>query len=510
MRSSYSVYSGNSSITTVASLNDPTEEKRFYDMVVGALETYRAEVGTSPLQMPLGVPQSVLLPSHLKALGRILKDLRLCEHVETFQALNRDRWQALTGMGLKWILNGVHNNTSIKEFKVSDVAWTSMDGQRFIRFLNNSPHVTSVTFEKMTVGTDAAFKSFLKGMVDNRTVRHLSMKSTTFSETTFLMLVALVSENTTLESIDLQHCDFSYHNRAQRFIQAIIDNTSTKLSNIRWPLMRGAVIFMAQMLEYNKTISTIDLSGISLGPHVTLLQRALSQNRVLTSLNLSSTSLNDAHLAVLLEPLWSNDTLTDLDISANQHLTTESAKNIGDMLMQNTGIQVLNVSSISYNMGKDRLAKYIARALRSNSSIHTLKLSNTNTESHGGAFLGEVLAVNHSVHTLDLSQNPGFDDSALAGLLKHIRNNYGLKSLNLSNCKIGDGAVKTVVPWIKTTTVLTVRLNLSGNKMSPATNLAITEAVNSNPLLKNLILGNLSQTPSFYSRLKQEVLFFFQ
>lgn len=470
---------------------DATEEKRYYETLVKPLEAYRASEGVSPPQMPYGGISSILRPDHLRAIARVLKDERLCGNVTSFQAMSGDHWRNLTDLGLKWILNGIHNNKSISEFKVSQVAWNRDDGERFVRFLSNSPHVTIVSFESMTVSGDAALKALLRGMPQNTTVRDLSLRSTSFSETTFSMLLGVISENTTLEKLNLRHCDFSYHNRAQRLMQAIIDNPNTKLKEIGWPLMRGAVLFMAQMLQYNQTISAIDLSNISLGPHVTLLQRALANNKSLKSLNLRSTSINDMNLAVLLEPLWTNDSLTELDISYNSNLTTESAKNLGDMLMQNVGLEILNVSFVaSYSMGKDRLAKYIGRALKTNSTLRQLNLSQSVTESAGAGFLGEALSVNHGLQVLDLSLN-SIDDSALGHLLKHIRNNHGLQSLTLHHTRIGDGAAKILAPWLTTTTTFTVLLDIGQTKMNDSGLIAVKEAIRSNPALRSLELRPL-------------------
>lgn len=464
---------------------DAVEEKRYYETLVGSLETYLLAAGVSPPQMPYGPITSILRLDQLRAIARVLKDERLCANVTSFEAVSGDHWRNLTGLGLKWILNGLHNNKSISTLKISQVAWSREDGERFVRCLSRSPHVTTVNFESMTAQGDAALRVLLREMPSNKTVRDLSLRATTFSETSFTMLLAVVAENTTLEKLNLRHCDFSYHNRAQRLMQALIDNPNTKLVEIGWPLMRGAVLFMAQMLQYNKTISAIDLSNISLGPHVTLLQRALGANTSLKSLNISNTSITDAHLAVLLQPLWTNDSLTELDISHNLNLTGESAKNLGDLLMQNVGLESLNVGRVSANMAKDRLAKYIGRALKTNSTLRKLYLSQSNTESAGAVFIGEALAVNHGLQLLDLSLNPGFDDSALAALLKHISSNHGLQSLNVSTCKLGDGVSKVLVPWLSTTQVLTVLLDIGQNKISQNVLVTVAETIRANPALRS-------------------------
>lgn len=485
-------------------LADPVTEKWFYDMLVGALQTYRSEIGRSPTVMPVTTLSFDMRPFHLKALARVIKDPLLCSDMTSFEADPGHRWKEMKGLGLKWILNAIAANKSIKNIALASLVWDAEDGRRLVRCITNSPHIESLTFKYMTNHNDDALKVLLKSLYANTTIKRLSLAGTTFSETTFNMLICLISTNVTIEFLSLSLCDFTYHNRMQRFMQAIIENTNTKLRDIEYPLMRGAVLMMAQMLQYNRTITTVNLSGIALGPHVTILQHALAHNHVMQSLKLSNTGISDQNLAVLLDPLWTNSALKTFDISSNSKLTKDSAKNIGDMLMQNNGIEELNVSSLQ-SMPKDALAKYIGRALRSNATIHVLNLSSTNTESAGAAILGDALAVNHGLHVLDLSNNYNFDDTALTALLKSIRTCYGLHTLNVSKCKLGDASAKILVPWLKGTATFTQRLDLSSNRLSATSLEFLLDAVKANPVLRSFELVNGAQTRSFFQNLTTDI-----
>jgi len=444
---------------------------------------------------------------HLKAMARVLKEGRWTKAVKKFQAPS---WESLKELGLKWILNALHHNTNVTCFHVDRPQFTREDAPRIVRFIQTSPHITSLSFPTLTNRHDAVFRALLRELPTNTSITHLNIQAASYSETTFNMLLQVVCTNKTLKELNLRHSDFSYHNRAQRFMQAIIDNPETSLEQIHFPLMRGAIIYTAQMLQYNRSLTTIDLSRIALSNHATLLQGALQTNNHLRSLDLSNTSINDAHLASLLDPLWFNTSLQYLNLSQNSGLTNESARNIGEMLMQNTGLTSLNLDYLG--MSKDKLAKRIGASLRANSSLHILSMRSTSTETQGATVLGEALASNHALHFLDLSANAYFDDSALNALMKGLKTNCGLHTLLLERCKLGDSSVKTLVPWLKTTNTFVMRLEISDNKVSGPSLALLREAIASNPALRKFTLGTPTVLPSFLERvssLKSDLASFF-
>jgi Ran GTPase-activating protein (RanGAP) involved in mRNA processing and transport len=478
---------------------DPEKEKQFYKSLVLAYEAFLSETGKIPTCMPVATPNFPVEPYHLKAIARIIKDPRLGKGIETFSAT---AWPNLKQLGLKWILNALHHNPSVRTLRIARGGFELDDDNRLIRFIQSSPHVTSIKLPNLTAcgnAGDLILRALLREMASNSTILNLDLESVTYSEVTFGMLLTMLSTNTTLQKLNLRFTDFSYHNRAQRFMQALIDNPGTALRRIKFPLMRGAVLWTAQMLEYNQSLTNIDLSHIALGSHAALLKRALEMNTQLQILNVASTQLTDTDLAHLLEPLWTNSTLTHLDLSSNSMLSNDSARNIGDMLMQNTGIQTLILDSL-HGIGKDKLAKRLALALRVNSSVHHLSIQSSSTDSAGIAALSEALVINHGLHELKLSHNPINDDS-IATLVKGLKPNFGVHSLWIEQCKFGDSAVKALVPWLKTTNVLTKRLNLGSNRISEASYSFLREAIHSNPALKNLILGSVSVQKSLIERL---------
>jgi hypothetical protein len=489
-------------------LADPEEESKFFTILKSALDAYMSETGSMPSKMPIGNPNFPIQNHHLKAIARILMDPIYGGQVKAFHA---DGWPKLSDMGLKWILHALHHNKGVELLRAVKAKFNSQDGRRLVRFLAASPHIKVLEFPFMTEADDLALRALLQFLPENTSITSLNLEGVRYSETSFNMLLSVVSTNRTLEHLRLSFSDFSYHNRAQRFMQAIIDNPNTALKRIDFPLMRGTVLWTAQMLQYNQSLTHVDLSRVALGTHSGLLQAALKSNTKLINLDLSATSIMDSHLGVLLEPLWFNSTLQVLNLSDNPALGADSARNLGDMLMQNSGLTELHLDRLS-GVPKDKLAKRLAAALKVNGSLHVLTMRETNTEVAGATALAEALTVNHGLQLLNLASNPQFDDACLNPLVKALKTNHGLHSLILNRCKIGDSSIKNLAPFMKTTSTLVVRLDLSDNKISQQSYSFLKDAINSNPLLRKLTLGAPTIQPTLAERLssiRSDVVSFF-
>lgn len=476
----------------------PNDDAEIKFTLQKAYEAMLEETGEVPTKMPPSTPNFTVLPHHLRAMARIMKDPRLGKGITTFESAG---WDSFKQLSLKFILNAIHHNPTIHTLILNKGNFIPRDSMRIARFIRHTPHLTKLEIPYSTSTGDRLLIAVLTELRTNKSLLHLNLRGSSYSEYSFSLLLMAVAENTTLEKLDLQGSDFSYHNRAQRFMQAIIDNEATKLQRIEFPLMRGAVLWTAQMLEYNRSLTTVDLSGTPLSSYVAILKIALERNTTLRHLNLRQTTLSDRDLVDVLEPLWTNTTLTSLNISNNPGLGAESAKNIGELLFQNNTLEELDLSQLS-GMGKDKLASRLAKALISNSSVHVLDLSDSYTSGSGIAELSETLSVNHGLKSLNLSNNASIDDSAVTTLVKGLKANFGLHTLILDNCKFGDTAVKAMLPWLKTTRTLTKRFSISSNKISEATHALLWEAIRSNPALKKLNVSWVHVEKSLSEKLK--------
>jgi hypothetical protein len=161
---------------------------------------------------------------------------------------------------------------------------------------------------------------------------------------------------------------------------------------------------------------------------------------ILTSLTLPANSIDDALVAVLMQGLLANRTITHLDLSHNL---------IGD-----TGVGL------------------IARMLRAGAShcvLSSLRLADNHFGAKSAAALGNALARPDSIMShLDLRMNLIGDEGGQALILGLIDglSSTTLISLNLSNCGIGPKTAEAFVKLISLPHCSLVQCDLSANNLS--------------------------------------------
>eukprot|EP00727_Mastigamoeba_balamuthi_P009294 m51a1_g4988 putative nod3 protein (973) ;mRNA; f:89665-94366 len=98
-------------------------------------------------------------------------------------------------------------------------------------------------------------------------------------------------------------------------------------------------------------------------------------------------------------------------------------------------------------VGDEGLA-LLARSLRTNASLATLRLRDCRVGREGVMRLADGLACNRALRTLDLSGSP-VGDTGLACLSGCLRANRTLQSLLLSRCGVGDAGVVGMAKWLE-------------------------------------------------------------
>lgn len=458
---------------------DVIEEKRFLALLEEAYIDIDTDVEGPTQIFPIANFNFPLKLSHIRAMARFLKSSHLGRGITTFSVTNVP---LLSGLALKWILGAITHHPSIHTIRIDNAKFAPLDGYRIVRFLQQNPKITSLELPNLSGSNDLVIRAILQELATNNYLKRLDIRGAEISQTTFSMLTQLLSNNTTLTYINLNGINFTSYNRAQRLMQAIVDNPSTRIERIDLPIMRGTVFYLAQMMQYNTSLAYINLSSTPLGNNALLLKTCMASNKNLRHLNLRDTSISDQEVTALMEPLWSNTTLQFLDLSQN-NLGEESARNIADMLMTNVGLNELVLDRL-LSMPKDKLAKKISKTFKANSTLTRLSMQNCNIEATGLLSIATGLNGNHSLVHLNLSDNP-IDDSAITGFFKTLNPNHTLESLSFDNCKFGDGAVKAIVAWLKVATKLRY-LSLYGNKFSAANYQLMIQTISSNPAIKNL------------------------
>ena len=159
---------------------------------------------------------------------------------------------------------------------------------------------------------------------------------------------------------------------------------------------------LCQMLQRNKTLTELDLSG----------------NR----------SVSDTGAFFIAEGLILNTSLRTLQLSGCG-ISAEGAKFISGALEINTSLKVIDLGD---NELRDTGFGYLANALKQNDSLKELHLRKCGMTDRGLELLAVALTVNRSIQVLDVGGNVSISVGGLSVLTEHLKRNIGLVKLYLS------------------------------------------------------------------------------
>ena len=186
--------------------------------------------------------------------------------------------------------------------------------------------------------------------------------------------------------------------------------------------------------------------------------------------------------STLFLALRANTSLTSLGLS-EKFIGDEGANSLSEALRVNTSLACLNLFENS--IGSEG-ANALSEALRVNTSLTFLHLRNNDVGDEGAYSLSEALKVNTSLIFLDLSLNFIGDEGANS-LSEALKVNTSLTFLSLwSNCIGGEGA-NFLSEALKVNTSLT-SLNLWNNSIGAEGADSLSEALKENTSLTSLIL----------------------
>ena len=178
-----------------------------------------------------------------------------------------------------------------------------------------------------------------------------------------------------------------------------------------------------------------------------------------------------------------NTSLTSLDLSENS-IGDEGASSLSEALRVNTSLTSLDLSENSIG---DEGASSLSEALRVNTSLTSLDLSENSIGDEGASSLSEALRVNTSLTSLDLSDNSIGDEGA-SSLSEALRVNTSLTSLDLRDNFIGDEGASSLSEALRVNTTLT-SLGLICKSIGDEGASSLSEALRVNTTLTSLGLS---------------------
>jgi len=175
----------------------------------------------------------------------------------------------------------------------------------------------------------------------------------------------------------------------------------------------GAVA-LGQFLKAHRTIQLLDLCHVSLNAQGTVaLAQALEDNATLVSLNLKFNSMGPEGFAALGKAL-NTMALQSLNLATN-FIGTEGALVLAEVLKNNATLQSIDLWA---NQVSDEGATALAQALKDNGALQSLNLGYNFISEAGAAALEQGLKENNALQWLGLERNGRMGQQRVAALQK--------------------------------------------------------------------------------------------
>ena len=202
---------------------------------------------------------------------------------------------------------------------------------------------------------------------------------------------------------------------------------------------KSASLITSILSSKNYPITKLNISNNKLPNSIDIIFKSLHHNKFLTELLLNDISLKSTDLQSLGQMLTVNETLSIMDISANDigddgyqywrnisltklimeacGLEFSGADKIGEMLFHNKSITSINLGG--NNIGDEGVEKLVEH-LKCSTTIRHLDLGDTNITSYGASHLRKLFSFSHTtVNSIELCGNP-LNDEGINLILQSI------------------------------------------------------------------------------------------
>ena len=283
--------------------------------------------------------------------------------------------------------------------------------------------------------------------------------------------------NHSLLMINLGNCDISVKG-CKAISDALMVNRSLRLLDIHDNPISAGVVHIAESLKQNHSLLEINLGRCGISEEgCKAIGDALIVNRSLQVLDLHGNPIS-AGVVHIAESLNCNHSLREINLS-DCRISEEGGKAIGDALMVNRSLQVLDLQGNLISAG----VVHIAESLNCNHSLREINLSDCRISEEGGKAIGDALMVNRSLQVLDLHGNP--ISAGVVHIAESLKCNHSLLEINLTNCVISEEGADVLGSSLKENNSLQT-LILRGNNLSDGGGAHLAGGLRHNNCLKRL------------------------
>jgi Ran GTPase-activating protein (RanGAP) involved in mRNA processing and transport len=211
----------------------------------------------------------------------------------------------------------------------------------------------------------------------------------------------------------------------------------------------GGIEQLMNLLVHNSAVTELDLSGLYIGPEGTELFIAQLNNTRILRLFLWSNNIGDEGAKYLAEAIKLNSTLQEIYLDLN-NIEAQGAEYLAEAIKVNSTLRVIQLNS--NNIG-DEGTRYFAEAIKVNSALQQINLDYTNIEAEGAKHLAEAIMVNTTLQQINLACN-NIGAERAKYFAEAIKVNSALEVINLGYNNIGYEGGQYFAEAIKVNSVL--------------------------------------------------------
>ena len=337
----------------------------------------------------------------------------------------------------------------------------------------------NITGDKVANDVAAAIKS-------NSCLKQLGLGNNELKSSVIPILRAL-TENKTLEVLDLQNNNMT-DDVTEILAKVITENTSLSRLYLAHNNFQSSAVAILKALKGISKLEALDLSYNNMtGNMADDLADVIKHNTCLVQLCLAGNDLKSS-TSVILQALKGHSTLKILDLCKNS-LTNVIVGNLADAIKSNTSLEQLYLS----NNDLKSSASVILQSLKTTSKLNTLDLTNNAMKCDVAGDLADVIEANAFLENLHLAENNL--KSSVAVILEALKSISNLKTLDLAKNNMIDDVVEDLVDVIKCNTYLQT-LSLAHNHLKSSSVIKILKVLQKNTKLKVLDLYGLYMSES--------------
>ena len=365
---------------------------------------------------------------------------------------------------------------------------------KYLKFRSGKKELHGL-IRKQIVIDSKCMESITKAMANNTSLQLRSLEvdcACTFTATAVEWLTTFITNSKQLQNLHIGSQCLLEQEGIESLVKALADNESLPLKNLTLPTLEisdTAADSLALLIQKCATLEFVNWAEyVTWGINETTLITACGLREMANAehhypcLPLAATRWNRHCIVYCIEDgtdfdhIWQHHSF--LGTFTCHNIGDEGACSFGASLIKNSTVERLNFNSNHAHPAltkvlhhsthqspnkkiSDAGATALAQALRHNSRLMTLDLSNNSVSDAGATAVAKALHHNSTLWQLDLSNNSVSDTGATA-VAQALRHNSTLRELDLSNNSVSDAGATALAQALHHNSRLG-GLNLSGN-----------------------------------------------